>query len=365
MNSQDRLPALLGAVDERLPDIRKLLPPSIKVDRFMHAVRAALMQVPNLQACTKRSIVLAMLRCASDGLVPDGRDAVLVVGTARRPDGSKYFEAQYWQMVQGLQKMAYRSGRIIRLESRVVAERDTFAIEYGTTPGITHRPAMTDPGKLVGAYAVATLKGGFTYVEWMTRDEIDGIMRRSKSFDRTKGEPKGPWKSDFSEMARKTVMRRACKYLPFEASDDDQEIEVATPEAELQVGSEHPSLTHLDGGQITSGVAREVITGALDELDSQEVAEAELLDEQPLEQSLPEKPSAAAPEHPTSREDGWPGALARLNRELDAAASTEAVEETWEAWDASFEDVPREVTADAKAMVDARVAAIKYAQAKG
>jgi hypothetical protein len=50
---------------------------------------------------------------------------------------------------------------------------------------------------------------------------------------------------------------------------------------------------------------------------------------------------------------------------LDAAASTEAVEETWEAWDASFEDVPREVTADAKAMVDARVAAIKYAQAKG
>ena len=46
----------------------------------------------------------------------------------------------------------------------------------------------------------------------MTRLEIDGIRKRSKSPD------KGPWQTDFNEMSKKTVVHRASKVWPLDAS---------------------------------------------------------------------------------------------------------------------------------------------------
>ena len=45
----------------------------------------------------------------------------------------------------------------------------------------------------------------------MSVDEINAIMQRSQSFKSGKS---SPWKTDWSEMARKTIVKRGSKYWP-------------------------------------------------------------------------------------------------------------------------------------------------------
>jgi recombination protein RecT len=45
----------------------------------------------------------------------------------------------------------------------------------------------------------------------MSRQDIDGIMNRSQS---VKSGKSSPWKTDWGEMAKKTVVKRAYKYWP-------------------------------------------------------------------------------------------------------------------------------------------------------
>lgn len=362
-NSTPRLPALLDAVDKRIPTFKTLLPPSIPVQRFVAAVKTALMTVPDLATCTAQSITLACMRCASDGLVPDGRDAVLVVGRSK-VDGEWRNVAQYWVMVGGLQKIVYRAGRVVRLEARIVREADDFEVQYGTEPGILHRPARRDRGEVIGVYAVATMKGGEVYVEYMDDDEVQGIMRRSKSFDREKGEPKGPWKSDYAEMARKTVIRRACKYLPTESAGHDEDREAAEPETELASGALEFQTTHrIEGGQTSSGGLVDTGDVVIDAEDAQAVAEAE----QVVDAPEPSKPSQATPALPSRREINWKAELRKLRDAIAAVGSKEAVEDAWTAWDNSLDGamIPVDAAAKVKELVDARLAAIDYNDAKG
>jgi hypothetical protein len=65
-----------------------------------------------------------------------------------------------------------------------------------------------EPDELVAAYAVARLKNAEPVFEVMHKDDIEKIRRRSKAAD------SGPWVTDYDEMAKKTVLRRLCKYLP-------------------------------------------------------------------------------------------------------------------------------------------------------
>ena len=55
---------------------------------------------------------------------------------------------------------------------------------------------------------MATLKGGMTQFEVMSKADVDAIRSVSKSKDN------GPWVTNYPEMARKTVLRRLVKYLP-------------------------------------------------------------------------------------------------------------------------------------------------------
>src|SRR6476620_480437 len=117
------LPALIEAVRSRSASFARVLPSNISASRFTAAVETALVTVPGLQECDRKSVIIDCMRCASDGLVPDGRDAVLVVGKSK-VGGSWVSSAQYWPMSQGLQKIAYRSGMVTRLESRLVYDGD-------------------------------------------------------------------------------------------------------------------------------------------------------------------------------------------------------------------------------------------------
>jgi recombination protein RecT len=74
------------------------------------------------------------------------------------------------------------------------------------------------PGELVAAYAIIRFKDGGSQVEVMTREQILDVRDRpkpgKKMVRRAKEDIDGPWNTDESEMWRKTVVRRACKYAP-------------------------------------------------------------------------------------------------------------------------------------------------------
>lgn len=112
----------------------------------------------------------------------------------------------------GLIKILTDTGSVKNIESKLVYEREPFEIQQGTNPYIKHGIAPTpDKGNIVGVYSIATLNDGSTSVEWMYYQDIVAIANRSES---VKSGKNSPWNSDFSEMARKTVVKRHYKYLP-------------------------------------------------------------------------------------------------------------------------------------------------------
>ena len=109
---------------------------------------------------------------------------------------------------RGLSQLAIDAGAVLDINTQIVYERDFFDYQQGTTPSITHKPAWGDRGSIEGVYSAALLQGGTYHIESMSLSEIEAIKRRAPSGN------KGPWVTDFGEMARKTVIKRLFKYLP-------------------------------------------------------------------------------------------------------------------------------------------------------
>jgi recombination protein RecT len=192
-----------------IPEIAQNLPSTVSPDKFRNVVITAANMNEELLRADRKSLIGACVKCAADGLVPDGREAALVLFSGK---------VQYMPMIGGLLKRARNSGEIASLVVQVVYERDTFVWRPSDaeTP-ITHEvPGLTeDRGQPIGAYAIARLKDGSVMADVMNRTEIEKVRNVSRS----KGN--GPWVQWWSEMAKKTVFRRLAKYLPMDAAPPD------------------------------------------------------------------------------------------------------------------------------------------------
>ena len=196
---------------DRQPEFEAALPPHIPVERFMRVVLTAIQNNPALAKVERRSLFLAAIKAAQDGLLPDGRESALVIYR----DKSRGEIAQYMPMIAGLRKKVRNSGEIATWDAQVVYERDAFEYELGDEPFIRHKPAMGDRGSVIGAYSVAVLKSGEKSREVMSVSEIESVRKRSRASGN------GPWVTDYAEMCRKTVARRHSKVLPMSTDLDD------------------------------------------------------------------------------------------------------------------------------------------------
>lgn len=192
-------------------EFARSLPPSIPADKFVRTVQTAITMNPQIAECNKQSVLNACMKAASDGLILDGREAALTVynvnkGTKENPKWEK--EAQYQPMVTGIIKRVRNSGEVTRFNAFVVHKNDLFKVKFGIEMEITHEPNFDNPGEVIGAYAACRFKDGLDDFEYMSKGEIESIRTRSKS------PTKGPWVTDWPEMAKKTVMRRLSKRLP-------------------------------------------------------------------------------------------------------------------------------------------------------
>lgn len=199
------------------PEFRNALPSHIPVERFVRTVMTSIQSNPDLVRADKASLFSSATKCAQDGLLPDGREAAFVVfSTKDKASGEWIKKVQYIPMVQGIMKKARNSGDINSIVAHVVRKNDDFSYDVASDKVPHHKPDwFGERGDVVGAYAIIHLKEGDPIVEIMSKNDIEAIRSRSKSKD------SGPWVTDWEEMARKTVIKRACKYAP---SSTDKEL---------------------------------------------------------------------------------------------------------------------------------------------
>lgn len=249
------------ALVKMTPELTNALPSHIKPERFQRVVMTVIQQSPELLQTDRRSLFASCLKCAADGLIPDGREAALV----------KYGDkTQYLPMFNGLQKRARNSGEIAGITAQVVYEGDEFI----QTPDdfdkpLHHRPAPlgTARGKPIGAYAMTKLKDGTVIAEVMDVAEIEKVRASSRSGKN------GPWVTWWDQMAKKTVFKRLSKWLPMDA-DVDAMIEhdnvvdhgPPTPVAEIATPTHEPdafeaaSAGIIDAEMIDNDPAHEVVS---------------------------------------------------------------------------------------------------------
>lgn len=200
------------------PEFKAALPSHVPVEKFSRVAMTAIQANPDLIDADRRSLFGACVRLAQDGLLPDGREAALVIFNSKSRSGGWEKKVQAMPMIAGILKKVRQSGEVASVDCHVVHENDRFTYR----PGLDAQPIFEpewfgNRGKPIGAYAIATLKSGeIVPPEIMNIEQIEKVRNVSRSKD------KGPWADWWEEMARKTVMRRFAKRLPSSTDLEDQ-----------------------------------------------------------------------------------------------------------------------------------------------
>lgn len=193
------------------PAIKKALPSVITPERFTRMVLSALSSTPKLAECSPQSFLAAMMTAAQLGVEPNtalGQAYLLPY----RNHGQ--MECQFQLGYKGLIDLAYRSGDVSVIQAHTVYENDVFEYELGMDPKLRHVPAKADRGEAVAYYAMFKTKDGGYGFEVMS---VDDVQRHAQRYSKSYGSGSSPWRSNFDEMAKKTVLKRALKYAPLKS----------------------------------------------------------------------------------------------------------------------------------------------------
>ena len=189
-------------------EIAKALPSVLTPERFTRMVLSALSVNPKLGSCTPKSFLGAMMCAAQLGVEPNtplGQAYLL-------PYANKgVLECQFQLGYKGLIDLAYRSGEVEVVQAHIVYENDDFSYEYGLEPKLVHKPASSNRGEAILVYAMfKTKQGGFGF-EVMSMDDV---KTHAAKYSKAYSSSFSPWKTNFEEMAKKTVLKRVLKYAP-------------------------------------------------------------------------------------------------------------------------------------------------------
>lgn len=171
-----------------------------------------------LMECDVNSILKAVVNAGNIRLTlnPAAKEAYLV---ARYNRVTRQKEATLEPSYIGLIQLAIRAGGITSMTAQPVYEGDEFKLDIANNRNpIQHSPQLIRKkrGEFMGVYALATMPDGTRQAEWMDADEVNAIRERSDSYKAWKdGKVKScTWDTDYTEMARKSVVKRIIKYLP-------------------------------------------------------------------------------------------------------------------------------------------------------
>ena len=263
-----KAPTLQQYIEKMKPGIAAALPSVLTPERFTRMVLSAVSSNPQLAATTPASFLGAMMTAAQLGLEPNtplGQAYLIPFRNNRRG----VVECQFQLGYKGLIDLAYRSGDISSIQAQVVYEHDKFEYAFGLEPTLKHVPAMSDRGAPTFVYAVFRTKDGGYGFEVMSVDDIRQHARKySKAYD------SGPWKTNFEEMAKKTVLKRVLKYAPLKsdflrgmAQDETVKVDISPDTYEVPAEEEEPVAEYYEAqdeeSPATDPETGEVIDGQL------------------------------------------------------------------------------------------------------
>ncbi|MCU1123507.1 MULTISPECIES: recombinase RecT [Stenotrophomonas] len=157
----------------------------------------------------RSSVIAAVVNIAAIGisLNPAKKQAYLVPR-----DGKICLDISY----MGLMDLAIDSGSIRWGQAELVYESDLFEL-VGVDKEPIHKraPFSRNRGEVVGVYVVVKTADGDYLTDAMSVEEINAIRDRSSAWKAWISKQKScPWLTDWGEMAKKTVVKRAYKYWP-------------------------------------------------------------------------------------------------------------------------------------------------------
>ena len=208
MNAIVKQPApgssLIDAIQSMKSQIAAALPKHISVDRIVRIAMTVVRTNKDLANCNKDSFLGALIIASQLGLEPNtplGQCYLLPYA------GQCSFQIGY----KGIIELAYRSKQIKRIFAEQIYPGDKWAATYGLNPDLKHERVFPEAGEPIAYYAVYELiDGGTHFVIWGRDRIIDHAKKYSKSYNNTKG----PWKTSFDSMAKKTVLIDLLKYAP-------------------------------------------------------------------------------------------------------------------------------------------------------
>ncbi len=224
---------LRASITKLTPELQKALPRHMDVKRLVRMLYTALNQVPGLAECSERSLLQAAMECAQAGLEPGVLGQAYIIPFKSKHSSQKV--ATFIPGYKGLITLGRRSGELQDVYAEVVYDVDKFDVRRGTSPSLTHEPnydqhvwtnVQEEAKHIVGFYAVSFLKDTpLPHFEYMTKRQVDAVMRRSPGHGDS-----GPWVTDYTEMGKKTVLRRLMKFMPMSSEDLRLQIAIARDE---------------------------------------------------------------------------------------------------------------------------------------
>lgn len=209
--NKNQITILREQLENKRDVLKSLLPEVAKSyvtpERIIKIVLLAVSRQPLLLQCTTTSIIKAVMEIAPLGLEIAGPMGHVYLVPFKNKNG--IYEAVPIPGYRGYIELAYRSGKVLDIFADVVYRGDSWTLRR-TVQGddFVHEPKYQSNKNedIIRAYCLARFTNGGHHLQVMTIDEIMAIKNRSKA-----GES-GPWVTDFVEMAKKTVVRRAFKY---------------------------------------------------------------------------------------------------------------------------------------------------------
>jgi recombination protein RecT len=245
--------ALLGGA--KRDELQKVAGAAMSAEALVKLFAIAASRTPKLMACTPLSLLDAMVKCAELKLMPSTLGSVYLIPFENRKTNA--VECQLIVGYRGLVELARRSGAISTIQAEVVREGDEFEFEHGIVPKFRHKPCASDvsDSKVTHAWAMARFRDGAHQLVVMTRAEVDQIRGMSRAGKY------GPWQDHYGEMAKKTALRRLCKYLPLTVDVEEAISNADRAEVSLDFGDIGGHGVQDDAEQTSVAAKVEVLRG--------------------------------------------------------------------------------------------------------
>ena len=204
--AQKANPTIRDLVQAQQAAIETQLAGTLNSGAFVRAAISSISSSPQLQQATPAS-VLGGIMLAAQLKLEIGPALGHFYLTPRKDKGQQICLPIIGY--QGYIELAYRSGRIEKIETFLVRDGDKFDHGANSERGrfFDWLPADYDETRTwTGVVAMAKIKGAGTVWAYLPKDKV--LARRPKFWEST------PWKSDEEAMARKTGIRALAPYLP-------------------------------------------------------------------------------------------------------------------------------------------------------